>query len=114
MHLNVKHFLVGVGLFLLTIPVWSAVQTPRMYSAQWTTSKTMNIGTTQVGPGTYKFEAPENGSSLFVERDGLEVSDVICYWVKLPQKSEEFKVFTDKDQVVRIEFPDSPNEMIVP
>ena len=112
--ISTKHFLAGVVLLLLTIPGWAGLETPRIYSAQWSTSKTMNIGTTQVGPGTYKFEVPENGSTLFVERDGLAVSDVICYWVKLPQKAEQFKVFTDKNQVVRIEFPDSLDAIVVP
>lgn len=112
--ISTKHFLAGVALLLFTIPGWAGLETPRIYSAQWSTSKTMNIGTTQVGPGTYKFEAPENGSTLFVERDGLAVSDVICYWVKLPQKAEQFKVFTDKDQVLRIEFADRPYALEVP
>jgi len=41
-----------------------------------------------------------------VERDGNLISPVPAYWVKLPQKAEQFKVITEKDQVVRIEFPD--------
>jgi len=106
--------LVMLLVVLLSPIVLAQNKTPQMYSAQWSTSKTMYIGTTKVVPGTYKFEAPENGSSLFVERDGLMESDVSCYWVKLPQKAEEFKVFTDKDQVTRIEFPDSPAALVIP
>ena len=56
-----SYFLAGVALLLLTIPGWGGLETTRIDSAQWSTSKTMNIGTTQVGAGTYKFEAPENG-----------------------------------------------------
>jgi hypothetical protein len=108
MILTTKQFLVGAALLLLTFTAWAASETPRIDSAQWSTSKTINIGTTQVQPGNYKFEAPENGASLFVERDGLLLSNVPAYWVKLPQKAEQLKVVTDKDRVVRIEFPDRP------
>lgn len=108
MRLNTKQFLVGVGLLLLTTAAWAGWDTVRTDSAQWSTSRTVNVGTTQIGPGTYTFEAPENEATLFVERDGLLISDVPCYWVKLPQKAEQFKVVTDKDQVRRIEFPDTP------
>jgi hypothetical protein len=113
MLLNRKRFLAASALLLITLAARAASDAPQIDSGQWSTSKTMSIGTTQVMAGTYKFEAPENGLSLFVERDGLEVSDIPCYWVKLPQKAEKFKVFTDKDQVVRIEFADRPYALIV-
>jgi len=106
MRLNTKQFLVGVVFLSLTISAWAASETVRTDSAQWSTSKTVYIGTTQIGPGTYKFEAPENGATLFVEHDGKLISAVPCYWVKLPQKADQFKVVTDKDQVRRIEFAD--------
>jgi len=97
-------FSIAISLLVLASAVAAVSETARIDSAQWSTSKAVNIGTTQVGPGTYKFEAPENGSTLFVERDGLLVSDVPCYWVRLPQKAEQFKVVTDKDRVLQIEF----------
>jgi hypothetical protein len=98
-------FSIAISMLLLASAVAAVSETARIDSAQWSTSRAVNIGTTQVGPGTYKFEAAENGSTLFVERDGLLVSDVPCYWVKLPQKAEQLKVVADKDRVLQIEFP---------
>ena len=44
----------------------------------------------------------------------VNIAGAVSYWVKLPQKAEQFKVFTDKDQVLRIEFADRPYALEVP
>ncbi len=104
--LNTQQFMVALAILLFATLDWAAGETDRIDSGQWSTSKAVYVGTTHIGPGTYKFEAPENGATVFVERDGNLISPVPAYWVKLPQKAEQFKVITEKDQVVRIEFPD--------
>jgi hypothetical protein len=84
MRLRVRHYLAGLAVLTLTVPVWA-----RTYKASLAVSNNTMIGTAELKPGSYEFTADDTKKELSILQKGKIVATVQGQWVKIPQKARD-------------------------
>jgi hypothetical protein len=98
--LNKKKFVATIAFCLAAIPVWAG----HVDSIDWSVSKPLTIGTTQVQPGEYQLKAEEGKSEIQVLTKGKVIATVPCHWTQLPTKAENAQIATDGTKVTQVQF----------
>jgi hypothetical protein len=109
MHFHVKHYLAGLAVLALTIPVWA-----RTLKQTLVLSTNKTIGTAQLKPGSYEFTADDTKMELNILRNGKIIATVQGQWVKTPQKSAISGLVTDQDKITQVLFQGSDQEFQLP
>jgi hypothetical protein len=118
MRRTMKQWFPTLAILLLTLPVWAGAKRTPGYVVEFDTAKVTTIGSTQIQPGSYKFEADPGQNTLEVlklrrfggadgETNDVEeeiVAQIPCYWIQLLQKAPYAGVTTDHDKVIQVEF----------
>src|ERR1700680_1213961 len=99
MRLRVKHYLAGLAVLALTMPVFA-----RTYKASLGLSKNTTIGTTQLKPGSYTFTADDTKKELNILQNDKIIATVQGQWVKIPKKADTFAVDTTDDKITQVQF----------
>jgi hypothetical protein len=99
MRIRAKHFLAGLSVVFLTLPVWAHTD-----STGLEITKTTIIAGTQLNPGNYEFKVKDGASQVSVIRDGKVVAQVPCQWVQLPKRAEDSEVIFSDNQITEIDF----------
>ena len=109
MRFRVKHYIAGLAVLTLTMPVWA-----RTYKESMTLDKNSTIGSAQLKPGTYQLTADDTKKELNILQNGKIIATVQGQWVKTPQKSEISGVVTDQDKITQVLFQGSDQEFQLP
>jgi len=102
MRLRVKHYLVGLAVLTVTIPVWA-----RTYKESLTLGKNATIGSAQLKPGSYELTADDTKKELNILQKGKIIATVQGQWVKIPQKAGAAEVDFDGDKISQVQFSGS-------
>jgi hypothetical protein len=102
MRFHVKHYLVGLAVLTLTMPVWA-----RTFKSSITLDKNITIGSTQLKPGSYDFTADDTKKELNILQKGKNVATVQGEWVKIPQKAQTQSFDMDQDKITQVKFSGS-------
>lgn len=73
-------------------------------SANYTSTNPITVGTTQLKPGTYTFQAIDGGNEVEILQKGKVVGKAACHWIKLPAKAAESEVDTESGKVTEVSF----------
>lgn len=101
MRLHLKQIISVLAIFVFAMVVWAST---RVDSTRYVVTQTINIGQTQLKPGHYTLKANESNDKLRVIHDGKLVATVPVHWVKLQNKADNTEIFSNKNQVTRVEF----------
>lgn len=99
MRIRVKYILAGLGVVLLTLPVWA-----RTESAELEVTEATEIAGTQLRPGEYEIKVKDGAAQVSVVRDGKTVAQVPCQWIQLPNKAANSQVITSNNKVTEVDF----------
>jgi hypothetical protein len=99
MHLRAKHYLAGLAVLALTMPVFA-----RTYKATLGLSKNTTIGSAQLKPGSYTLMADDTKKELNILQHGKIIATVQGQWVKIPQKADALAVDTTEDKITQVQF----------
>jgi hypothetical protein len=102
MRFHVKHYIAGLAVLVLTMPVWA-----RTYKASMTLDKNTTIGSAQLKPGSYDLTADDTKKELNILQKGKIVATVQGEWVKIPQKAQAPGFDTDHDKITQVKFSGS-------
>jgi hypothetical protein len=102
MHLRVKHYLAGLAVLTLTMPVWA-----RTYKESLTLDKNTTIGSAQLKPGSYELTADDTKKELTILQKGKIIATVQGQWVKIPQKARTSEVDSNDEKVTQVRFSGS-------
>jgi hypothetical protein len=109
MHIRVKHYLVGLAVLTLTMPVWA-----RTYKYSLALSKNTTIGSAQLKPGSYDFTADDTKKELNILQKGKIIATVQGQWVKIPGKTQGAGVDSDNDKITQVRFSGSDQAFQLP
>jgi len=101
MRLHLKQITSVLAIFVFAMVVWAST---RVDSTRYDVTQTINIGQTQLKPGHYTLKANESNDELRVIHNGKLVATVPVHWVKLQRKADNTEIFSNKNQVTRVEF----------
>ena len=104
MRFETKHYLAVVAILILAMPLWAGKNSSHTYSAHFEASRVTMIGTMELQPGNYTFEAKEAQNQLDVIMDGKVIATVPCQWIQLPKKAIGSAVQSDENRVTEIDF----------
>ena len=99
MRFRVKHYITGLAVLTLTMPVWA-----RTYKESMTLDKNSTIGSAQLKPGSYQFTADDTKKELNILQNGKIIATVQGQWVKIPKKADIFAVDTTDDKITQVQF----------
>jgi hypothetical protein len=102
MHIRTKHFIAGLAVLTLSMPVWA-----RTYKESLMTDKNEMIGSTQLNAGSYELAADDSKKELNVLENGKVMATVQGQWVKLPKKPQYSTVVSDGDKITQVQFSGS-------
>jgi hypothetical protein len=102
MRLRVKHYLAGLAVLTLTMPVWA-----RTYKESLALDKNTMIGSAQLKAGSYEFTADDTKKELNIVQKGKIIATVQGEWVKIPQKALGSGVDSDGDKITQVRFSGS-------
>jgi hypothetical protein len=102
MRVGVRHYLAGLALLALTMPVWA-----RTYKEELTLDKTTTIGGTQLKAGSYELTADDAKSEVAILQNGKVLATVQAQWIKLPQKAPYSSFVSDGDKITQVDFSGS-------
>ena len=102
MRLRVKHYLAGLAVLTLSMPVWA-----RTYKESLVLSNNTTIGSAQLKPGSYELSADDTKKELNILQKGKVIATVQGQWVKMPQKSQGAGVDSDSDKITQVRFSGS-------
>ena len=102
MRFRVKHYIAGLAVLTLTMPVWA-----RTYKEPLILDKSSTLGSTQRKPGTYQLTADDTKKELNILQNGKIIATVQGQWVKIPQKAQAASIDTDQDKITQIQFSGS-------
>jgi hypothetical protein len=99
MRIHAKHFLTGIAVVALALPVGAQTR-----STDLSIDHPETIGTTQLQPGDYELRVKADATQLDVVRDGNVVAQVPCQWVQLPTKAAVTQIQANGDKITEIDF----------
>jgi hypothetical protein len=99
MRIHMKHYLAGLAVLTLTMPVWA-----RTNKESVTLEKSKTIGSTQLKPGSYDFTADQAKKELNILQNGKVIATVQGQWVKIAQKAQYSTFDSDGDKITEVEF----------
>jgi hypothetical protein len=99
MRFRVKHYLAGLAVLTLTMPVWA-----RTYKESLILNKNAMIGSAQLKPGSYELTADDTKKELNILQKGKIIATVQGQWVKIPQKAGASEVDFDGDKITQVQF----------
>lgn len=99
-----KHYLGVLAVLTMAMPVWAGKKSSHTDSAPFDTLQAVTIGTTQLQPGHYTFEAKESGNQLEIRKDDNVIATVPCHWIQLSKKAQDSEVLSDRNRVIQVEF----------
>jgi len=102
MRLRMKHYLIGLAVLTLTIPVWA-----RTYKESLALDKNTTIGSAQLKPGSYELTADDTKKELNILQKGKIIATVQGEWVKIPQKAQSPGFDFDHDKITQVRFSGS-------
>jgi hypothetical protein len=102
MRFRVKHYITGLAVLTLTLPVWA-----RTYKESLVLDKNTTIGSAQLKPGSYQFTADDTKKELNILQKGKIIATVQGQWVKIPQKAQAAGVEIDGDKITEMRFSGS-------
>jgi hypothetical protein len=109
MHLRMKHYLAGLAVLTLTMPV-----SARTYKASLDLNKNTTIGSVQLKPGSYEFSADDTKKELNILEKGKIIATVQGQWVKTPEKSRGSGVDSVDDKITQVRFTGSDQAFQLP
>jgi hypothetical protein len=109
MRFRVKHYLTGLAVLTLTMPVWA-----RTYKESMTLDKNTTIGSAQLKPGSYQLAADDTKKELNIVQNGKIIATVQGQWVKIPQKAQSLSVAFDQDKITDVQFSGSDQAFQLP
>jgi hypothetical protein len=99
MRLGVKHYLAGLTILALAMPMWA-----HTYKESLTFNKNTTIGSAQLKPGSYELTADDTKKELNIVQKGKIIATVQGQWVKMPQKAGASGVDSDGDKITQVQF----------
>ena len=99
MRFRVKHYIAGLAVLTLTMPVFA-----RTYKESLVLDKNTTIGGAQLQPGSYELTADDSKMELTIMKKGKVVATVPGQWIKIPQKAKTSTVDSDGDKVTQVQF----------
>ncbi len=99
MHIRAKHYLAGVAVVFLALPLWSHTE-----SAQVDIDHPVTISGTQLQPGQYELRVKDYANQAVVTKDGNVVAQVPCHWIQLPKEPQYSQVMFTKNQITEVDF----------
>jgi hypothetical protein len=102
MRFSVKHYIAGLTVLILTIPVCA-----RTYKEPLILDKSSTMGSTQLKPGTYQLTADDAKKELNILQNGKIIATVQGQWVKIPQKAQAASIDIDQDKITQVRFSGS-------
>jgi hypothetical protein len=102
MRFRVKHFIAGLAVLTLTMPVFA-----RTYKESLALANNTTIGSSQLKPGSYDLTADDTKKELNILQHGKIIATVQGEWVKIPQKAQDSGVDTDHDKITQVRFSGS-------
>ena len=102
MRFRVKHYIAGLAVLTLTMPVWA-----RTYKESLVLDKNSTIGSAQLKPGTYQLTADDTKKELNILQKGKIIATVQGQWIKIPQKAGAPEVDFDGDKITQVQFSGS-------
>jgi hypothetical protein len=99
MRIGAKHFLAGVAVLALGLPVWA-----RTESSELDVDHSVTIAGKQLSPGDYELKVEDNGTQVTVTKYGDVVVQVPCHWIQLPNKADSTEVKSSDNQITEIDF----------
>jgi hypothetical protein len=73
-------------------------------SATFTATQPITVGTNQLKPGAYTFQAADGQNEVEILQKGKLVAKAPCHWVKLSAKPMASEVDTDSGKVTEVSF----------
>jgi len=101
MRQHLKQVISVLAIFVFTMVVWAST---RVDSTRYDVTQPIEIGQTQLKPGHYMLKAKESADTLRVIHDGKLVATVPIHWVKLQRKANNSEIFSNRNQVTRVQF----------
>jgi hypothetical protein len=109
MRLRMKHYVAGLAVLILTMPV-----SARTYKASLALNKNTTIGSAQLKPGSYEFSADDTKKELNILEKGKIIATVEGQWVKIPEKSRDSGVDSVDDKITQVRFSGSDQAFQLP
>jgi hypothetical protein len=109
MRLRAKHYLAGLAVLIMTVPVWA-----RTYKESLVLDKNTTIGSAQLKPGSYELTADDAKKELNILQKGKVIATVQGQWVKMPQKAQGAGVDSDNDKITQVRFSGSDQAFQLP
>jgi hypothetical protein len=104
MSLKPKFLGAVAAIVVLTAPLWAASTSSHKDSTSFDVDQATTVGSTQLQPGRYTFEAREDQSQLNVLENGKVIATVPCRWVQLQKKANDSEILSNNNQVNEIKF----------
>jgi hypothetical protein len=98
MRIHMKHYIAGLAMLTLTIPVWA-----HTYKQSLPLDKEATIGSAELKAGDYQLTADDSKTELNILRNGKVVATVQGQWVKI-QKPQDSTVVSDGDKITQVQF----------
>ena len=109
MRIRMKHYLAGLAVLTLTMPVCA-----RTYKESMTLDKNSTIGSAQLKPGTYQLTADDTKKELNILQKGKIIATVQGEWVKIPQNAQGSGVDLYNDKITQVRFSGSDQAFQLP
>lgn len=109
MCLRMKHYLAGLAVLTLALPLWA-----RTFRYSVALSSNTTVGSAQLKPGSYEFAADDTKKELNILQKGKIIATVQGQWVKLPQKEREGGADSTDDKITQIRFSGSDQAFQLP
>jgi hypothetical protein len=104
-----KHYLAGLAILTLTMPVWA-----RTYKVSLVLKNNTTIGSAQLKPGSYEVTADGTKMELNILQKGKIIATVQGQWVKIPQNTQGSGVDLYKDKITQVRFSGSDQAFQLP
>jgi len=99
MRIRVKHYLAGLAVLVLTMPVRA-----RTFKQSLAFEKNKTIGSQELKAGSYGLMADDARNELAILKNGKVVATIQGHWVKLPQKAQFSTYLSDSDKITQVQF----------
>ena len=109
MRIRMKHYLAGLAVLTLIMPVWA-----RTYKESLVLKNNTTIGSTQLKPGSYEFTADDTKKELNILQKGKIIATVQGEWVKIPQNAQGSGVDLYNDKITQVRFSGSDQAFQLP
>jgi hypothetical protein len=109
MRLRMKHYLAGLAVLALALPLWA-----RTFKYSLVLNSNTTVGSAQLKPGSYEFTADDTKKELNILQKGKIIATVQGQWVKISAKGQGVGVESENDKITQVRFNGSDQAFQLP